>query len=92
MRWPFSCKEIRMHRVHTLRGVISGEKPRHLLRSMPSTFTVRDISVGMVFMTPPEMDAEAPLLAQEALRQWYEAGRITQAGTVDSQPAWRRAA
>lgn len=26
MRWPFSCKEIRMHRVNTLRGVISGEK------------------------------------------------------------------
>ena len=81
-----------MHRLDILRGVISDGKQRHLLRSMPSTFTVRDISVGIVFMTPPEMDAKAPLLAQEILRQWHEAGKVEAAGTVDSLPAWRRAA
>ncbi len=81
-----------MHRLDILRGVISDGKQRHLLRSMPSTFTVRDISVGIVLSSPSHLDSKAPQLAQELLRQWHEAGRIEQAGTVDSLPAWRRAA
>lgn len=67
-------------------------KQKAVLRSLAEPFTIRDVSNQIAMALPHWLDQKAGALAEQAIREWRETGQITQAGTVDSLPAWRRAA
>jgi len=78
-----------MQRIDILRGAIAPWQEIEVRRSLPQPFSVRHVAAGLGRFLGKHRAGKAADLAQEAIRQWHEAGRIEQAGTLDSIPAWR---
>lgn len=81
-----------MHLITTQGTSLPPGKQKAVLRNLPQPFTLPDVSRHIALVMPHWLDHRAGRLAEMAIREWRDEGRIEAAGSIDSLPAWRRAA